>query len=85
MDINGIERNTVFIRYAHLNTINVSSGHRIEQGDIIGIAGCSGNAARIPDSDHHIHIEVNSTNNWTGVRDVDLLQLITTTITRPEK
>ncbi|HHT04446.1 MAG TPA: M23 family metallopeptidase [Bacteroidales bacterium] len=83
-DINGVERSIVFMRYAHLNTINVTSGQRIEQGDIIGIAGCSGNAARIPISDHHIHIEVNSTNNWTGVRDVDLLQLITTTITRPE-
>lgn len=82
-DINGTTRNTIYMRYAHLNIINVSSNQRVNQGGIIGIAGCSGNAARIPQEQFHIHIEANSTNNWSGARDIDVLNLLTTTIIRP--
>jgi hypothetical protein len=82
-DINGTNKTVIYTRYAHLNTVNVTVGQKIKQGDIIGTAGCSGNAARIEKSEFHVHIEANSTNTWTGNRDIDPLSLLTTLITRP--
>jgi murein DD-endopeptidase MepM/ murein hydrolase activator NlpD len=83
-DINGNDKSVIYMRYMHLNTVNVTKGQKINQGDIIGTAGCSGNAARIEPSLYHVHIEANSTNTWTGNRDIDPLSLLTTKIARPQ-
>ncbi|MDR0748932.1 MAG: M23 family metallopeptidase, partial [Tannerellaceae bacterium] len=83
-DINGNDKSVIYMRYMHLNTVNVTKGQKINQGDIIGTAGCSGNAARIAPTLYHVHIEANSTNTWTGNRDIDPLSLLTTKIARPQ-
>ncbi|MDR1203604.1 MAG: M23 family metallopeptidase [Tannerellaceae bacterium] len=83
-DINGNNKSVIYMRYMHLNTVNVTKGQKINQGDIIGTAGCSGNAARIEPTLYHVHIEANSTNTWTGNRDIDPLSLLITKIARPQ-
>lgn len=44
---------TVTVYYAHLDSINVTKGERIDRGQIIGGAGSSGNA-----TGPHLHFEV---------------------------
>lgn len=45
----------IYVLYAHLNSLNVSSGESVNIGDILGKTGDTGNAAgTVP----HVHIEV---------------------------
>ncbi len=55
--INGTEVTTLYITYAHMNEVKVSTGQVIPRGGIIGTSGCSGNAARIQPERYHIHIQ----------------------------
>ena len=42
-------------RYAHLSRLNVTVGQAVEQGDIIGFVGSTGNS-----TGPHVHYEVRS-------------------------
>ena len=44
---------SITVYYAHLDSINVTKGERIDRGQIIGEAGSSGNA-----TGPHLHFEV---------------------------
>lgn len=62
-----INGKTVFIKYNHLNKVNVKKGDKIKAGQIIGLNGNTGNANSptgnvIP----HIHIQVYDV-NWKSI------------------
>jgi len=84
-DINGNWVSDYYILYAHLNEVNVKIGDYVSVGEIIGTSGCSGNAARIPSNIYHVHIEANTTNNFTPgvIRLIDPRVLIKTKIPNP--
>ena len=52
----------ILISYAHLSAINVKPGQVVQQGDIIGLSGTSGNANG-PNIVPHVHIETRQQNN----------------------
>ena len=68
-----INGETVFIKYNHLNQVNVEKGDIIKAGDIIGLNGNTGNAnppegGVIP----HIHLQVFNT-QWESINPLDFL------------
>jgi len=85
--INGTTTNTVYVRYAHLDTVYSTSG-QVNEGQIIGLSGCSGNAASYNVSQkhlYHIHIEADDEQTCTGVRMIDPLKLMSSDIRKPEE
>lgn len=46
-----------FAFYAHLETTQVAVGARVTQGQQLGTTGRSGNAARLPAHEDHLHFE----------------------------
>jgi len=56
-----INGETVFIKYNHLNEVNVKIGDIIKAGDVIGLNGNTGNAANDDDIVPHIHLQVFNT------------------------
>jgi murein DD-endopeptidase MepM/ murein hydrolase activator NlpD len=48
---------TLHAFYAHLLSLDVSTGQRVEEGDQIGRTGESGNARGMPQDDRHLHFE----------------------------
>jgi hypothetical protein len=53
-----IEGTVFFTHYYHLSSVNVSSGDRVEAGDIIGTMGNTGHS-----SGDHLHFQYNDSNN----------------------
>jgi hypothetical protein len=60
-----IDGKSVFIMYAHLDDFSVEIGDKLEEGQVFGKTGNTGNAAQkndgsggIPKESHHVHIEV---------------------------
>ena len=49
---------TLHAFYAHLLSLDVSTGQRVEEGDQIGRTGESGNARGMPQDDRHLHFEL---------------------------
>ncbi|GAB4261745.1 MAG: hypothetical protein Kow0079_18100 [Vicingaceae bacterium] len=52
---------TIFIKYAHLDKINVKEGQEIKEGEVFGEAGTTGNASGLPENRQHVHIEASTT------------------------
>ena len=67
-----INGETVFIKYNHLNKVNVKIGDRIKAGDVIGLNGNTGNAAKDDDIIPHIHLQVFNT-QWESINPLDFL------------
>ena len=67
-----INGETVFIKYNHLNEVNVKKNDIIKAGDIIGLNGNTGNAAKDDDIVPHIHIQVFNT-KWKSINPLDFL------------
>jgi hypothetical protein len=61
-DTNG---NDLYLKYNHLNTIGVSSGQSILQGNKIGATGITGNASG-PGITPHVHIQYRPSNDFFG-------------------
>lgn len=47
------------LTYSHLDSASVASGDRLYEGQQVGDAGTSGNAARMPADQEHLHFAVN--------------------------
>jgi hypothetical protein len=87
LTIDGKEITTIFMRYGHLDTVFVRNKDYIEEGQIIGLSGCSGNAAtyKVPEKpNYHVHIEADNESSISDARMVNVLDLITTEIKQPE-
>ena len=67
-----INGETVFIKYNHLNEVNVKIGDIIKAGDVIGLNGNTGNAAIDDDIIPHIHLQVFNT-QWESINPLDFL------------
>ena len=67
-----INGETVFIKYNHLNEVNVKIGDIIKAGDVIGLNGNTGNAAIDDDIIPHIHLQVFNT-EWESINPLDFL------------
>jgi len=67
-----INGETVFIKYNHLNQVNVKKGDIIKAGDVIGLNGNTGNAAIDDDIIPHIHLQVFNT-EWESINPLDFL------------
>ena len=52
-----VRGSTVRIMYCHLDSVSVKEGDSVTNGDIIGKVGKTGNAAKMTDSEVHVHIE----------------------------
>lgn len=46
------------VLYAHLDQILVRTGQKVRRGQVVGRAGKSGNAGRMPKKEEHVHVEV---------------------------
>jgi murein DD-endopeptidase MepM/ murein hydrolase activator NlpD len=44
--------------YGHLNDIYVAKGVRVDEGQIIGVTGHTGNASNLPRDQWHLHFEI---------------------------
>lgn len=55
----GFEGQTVYTLYAHMATILVAQGDRVDSGDVIGLIGNTGQV-----SGPHVHFEVRVGRNW---------------------
>lgn len=53
-EVNG---ENVFMKYAHLDQVNVKVGDQVSAGSEIGLTGNTGNAVNLPDDQDHVHIE----------------------------
>ena len=49
---------TIYAFYAHLLSIDVSTGQRVAEGEQVGRTGESGNAMGMPRDDRHLHFEL---------------------------
>jgi len=49
---------TVHAAYAHMSKVNVKVGETVSRGQLIGLTGCSGNAAGMTGPDQHLHFEI---------------------------
>lgn len=67
-----INGETVFIKYNHLNEVHVKIGDIIKAGDIIGLNGNTGNAAKDDDIVPHIHLQVFNT-QWESINPLDFI------------
>jgi len=69
-EINGKK---VVIRYCHLNSINVTVGDSVKQGDIIGLTGRNGNAGKkdgmYASNEPHLHIQIRVNNKTENPND----------------
>ena len=63
-----------FYRYCHMSTVEVSSGHAVAAGEIIGTIGHSGLSASQPGHGNHLHFEANEYLNGR-VRAMDYREL----------
>lgn len=50
----------LFAAYAHLSAVKVKKGDSVKQGQMIGLTGNSGNAAKLNKSEMHLHFEIRS-------------------------
>ncbi len=60
--IKGIDGKTItkfYVLYGHLDSIVKTSGE-VKTGEKIGECGCSGNAASLPEVEHHVHMEAST-------------------------
>jgi peptidoglycan LD-endopeptidase LytH len=48
----------LFAAYAHLSAVKVGKGESVRKGQLIGLTGDSGNAARLNRSEMHLHFEI---------------------------
>ena len=48
----------LYVLYAHLNQVLVHTGQKVRRGQVVGRAGKSGNAGRMPKKEEHVHVEV---------------------------
>ncbi len=48
----------LYVLYAHLDRILVRAGQNVKRGQVVGRAGKSGNAGRMPKKEEHVHVEV---------------------------
>jgi len=55
----------LYVLYAHLDQILVRTGQKVRRGQVVGRAGKSGNAGRMPKKEEHVHVEVR-TRETTG-------------------
>jgi murein DD-endopeptidase MepM/ murein hydrolase activator NlpD len=89
----------VYIKYAHLDKVDVKVGDIIKEKDIVGTAGNTGNAGDpdgdgpkkgISSSEHHVHIEASTTsvfkpkNGGAGTR-IDPEQFMDTKFDKKDK
>ncbi len=51
-------KKTYYVRYLHLSLINVKVGDTVQEGEIIGWTGKTGNARGLPRSQDHLHMDV---------------------------
>jgi RHS repeat-associated protein len=60
VDKNGV---VSYAQYSHLSEINVKLGQIVNEGNVIGKTGMSGNASNLPESQAHLHFEMRSEPN----------------------
>jgi murein DD-endopeptidase MepM/ murein hydrolase activator NlpD len=48
----------LYAQYAHLCVAWVVPGQEVQEGDVLGLTGHSGNASGLPAAEHHLHFEV---------------------------
>jgi len=53
---------TLYAQYNHLRSADVEEGEKVSEGDVIGETGHSGNAARIPRNERHLHFSLHTKN-----------------------
>ena len=68
----------VYLKYAHLDKVNVKKGQTVKEGEIFGESGNTGNAGMkangrpaIPVKDHHVHIEASKSINFNSKTRID--------------
>jgi murein DD-endopeptidase MepM/ murein hydrolase activator NlpD len=52
-----VEGAAVFMKYAHLDKVNIKVGDQVSAGTEIGLTGNTGNAVGLSDDQDHVHIE----------------------------
>ncbi len=60
------EGNTAWAFYSHLSEINVNKNDKVNEGDIIGKTGVTGNAKNMKGEDQHLHFEYRTGNAKLG-------------------
>ena len=54
----GVGNRTLYPLYAHLSSVAVVEGERVQEGQLIAKTGESGNAVGMPIEDQHLHFEL---------------------------
>jgi peptidoglycan LD-endopeptidase LytH len=57
----------VYALYAHIQSVVVEIGDRVNAGDGLGLTGNSGNAEGLDDSEDHLHFEIRTPDPWPGL------------------
>ena len=52
-----VDGENVFMKYTHLDKVNVKVGDKVAAGTEIGLTSNTGNAVDLPDDQDHVHIE----------------------------
>lgn len=68
-----IDNETIFIRYNHLNNVNVKKGDIVTANQVIGFNGNTGNAAD-PSVTPHIHIQAFNSSGTTSINPQEFLK-----------
>jgi murein DD-endopeptidase MepM/ murein hydrolase activator NlpD len=51
---------TLYAIYAHLSAVACADGQSVQEGDLLGFTGKTGNASSLPAADDHLHFEIRS-------------------------
>jgi RHS repeat-associated protein len=63
----GAPEDNVYVQYSHLESMNVSTGDVVTMGQNIGTVGTTGNASGMTGADVHLHIQVGTELNASGI------------------
>jgi len=66
--IDGKKYTTIYVKYCHLDVVesNLKKGITAKNaGEKIGTCGCSGNAGSLGEKEFHLHMEANTSNNFS--------------------
>ena len=73
----------VFLRYCHLNSVDVAVGDKIKKGELIGLTGDTGNAGMRPNGRRgcevdRLHLHLIATTKYMGSQKIDPSVFLTT-------